>query len=133
MNPEYRRLDGPVRSTQGHLTHKLAAFSAMNLKGAIEPKKVAAFEQKKAELQEPIEGLTKALDELKKQRKAVEHHITIAALPEEERFKQPSTQSKHLIDTLKRVAYRAETARAQRAREKLHRDDLSRDELTSGL
>lgn len=86
VNPAYRRLDGQVRSKQGHLTRKLAAFSAMGLKGEIEPKKVAAFEQKKAELQEQIENLTKELEELKAQRKAVEHHITIADLPEEERF-----------------------------------------------
>ena len=129
VNPQYRRLDGQVRSKQGHLTRKLAAFSAMNLKGEIEPNKVAAFEQKKAELQEHIEGLTKELDELKKQRKAVKHHITIAELPEEERFKQLSTQSKHLIDTIKMVAYRAETAMAQMAREKLHREDDARSLL----
>ena len=108
---------------------KLAAFSAMGLKGEIEPKKVVAFEQKKAELQEQIEGLTKELDELKAQRKAVEHHITIAELPEEERFKQLSTQSKHLIDTIKMVAYRAETAMVQMAREKMHRQDDARSLL----
>ncbi|MCP4983831.1 MAG: hypothetical protein GY935_25430, partial [Gammaproteobacteria bacterium] len=116
VNPAYRRLDGQVRSKRGHLTRKLAAFSALGFKGEIEPKKVAVFEQKKAELQEQIENLTQELDELKAQRKAVEHHITIADLPEEERFKQLSTQSKHLIDTIKMVAYRAETAMVQIAR-----------------
>jgi predicted nucleic acid-binding Zn-ribbon protein len=129
VNPAYRRLDGQVRSKQGHLSRKLAAFSAMNLKGEIEPKKVAAFEQHKAELQEQIEGLTKELAELKRQRKAVEHHITIAELPEAERFKQLSTQSKHLIDTIKMVAYRAETAMVQMAREKMRREDDARSLL----
>lgn len=129
VNPDYRRLDGQVRSKQGHLTRKLAAFSAMNLKGEIEPKKVAAFEQKKAELQEQIEDLTKEVDELKTQRKAVKHPITLAELPEAERFKPLSTPSKHLIDTLKRVAYRAETAMAQMAREKRHREDDARSLL----
>ena len=129
VNPAYRQLDGQVRSLQGQLNRKLAAFSALGLKGAIEPKKVAAFEQKKAELQEQIEGLRKALDERKAQRKAVEHHITIAELPEEERFKQLSTQSKHLIDTIKMVAYRAETAMVQMAREKMHREDDARSLL----
>jgi prepilin-type processing-associated H-X9-DG protein len=131
VNPEYRRLDGQVRSLRGHLTRKLAAFSALGLKGEIEPKKVKAFEQKKAELQEQIEALTKELDELKRQRKAVEHHITIAELPEEERFKQLSTQSKHLIDTIKMVAYRAETAMVQMAREKMRREDDARSLLRS--
>ena len=129
VNPEYRRLDGQVRSLRAHLTRKLVAFSAMGLKGEIEPKKVAAFEQKKAELQEQIEGLTKELDELKNQRKAVQRHITVAELPEEQRFKQLSTQSKHLIDTIKMVAYRAETAMAQMAREKMRREDDARSLL----
>ena len=132
VNPTYRRLDGQVRSTRGQLTRKLAAFSAMNLQGEIEPKKVAAFEQKKAELQEQIEDLTQALDELKRQRKAVPHHITIGELPEAERFQQLSTQSKHLIDTIKMVAYRAETAMAQVAREQMSREDDARS-LLRGL
>ena len=129
VNPEYRRLDGQVRSLRGRLTRKLAAFSALGLTGEIEPKKVAAFEQKKAQLQEQIEELTKELDALKDRRKAVEHHITIAELPEQERFKQLSTQSKHLIDTIKMVAYRAETAMVQMAREKMCREDDARSLL----
>jgi len=129
VNPAYRRLDGQVRSLQGQLTRKRAAFAALGLKGEIEPKKVAAFEQKKAALHEQIEALTTALDELKAQRKAVKHHITIAELPEAERFKQLSTQSKHLIDTIKMVAYRAETAMAQMAREKMRRQDDARSLL----
>jgi predicted nucleic acid-binding Zn-ribbon protein len=129
VNPDYRRLDGQVRSQQGHLTRKRAAFSAMNLQGDIAPNKVAVFEQKKAALQEQIEDLTKEVAELKTQRKAVKHHLPIAELPEAERFKQLSTQSKHLIDTIKMVAYRAETAMAQMARETMHRQDDARSLL----
>jgi prepilin-type processing-associated H-X9-DG protein len=131
VNPDYRRLDGQVRRKRAHLTRTLAAFSAMTLKGEIEPKKVAAFEQNKAQLQEQIEGLTQELDELKIQRKAVEHHIPLAELPEEQRFQQLSTHSKHLIDTIKMVAYRAETAMAQMARETMRRDDDARSLLRS--
>ena len=131
VNPQYRRLDGQVRSKRGQLTRKHAAFSAMGLTGEIEPKKVAAFEQKKAELQEQIETLTNELDELKAQRKAVPHHITFAELPQEERFKQLATQSKQLIDTIKMVAYRAETAMVQMAREKMRREDDARSLLSA--
>jgi predicted nucleic acid-binding Zn-ribbon protein len=131
VNPEYRRLDGQVRRLRGQLTRKLAAFSATSLSGEIEPKSVSAFEQKKAALQEQIDTLRKELDELKAQRKAVKHHITMAELPEEERFKQLSTQSKHLIDTIKMVAYRAETAMVQMAREKMSREDDARSLIRS--
>ena len=39
-------------------------------------------------------------------------------LPEEERFERLSTQRKHFIDTIKIIAYRAETAMAQTLRER---------------
>jgi prepilin-type processing-associated H-X9-DG protein len=129
VNPEHRRLDGLVRSANGKLSRKRAAFAALTLKGEIEPKKVAAFELKKAELQEQIDTLNKELEELKVQRKAVKRHITIAELPDEERFKQLSTQSKQLIDTIKMVAYRAETAMVQMAREVMRREDDARSLL----
>jgi prepilin-type processing-associated H-X9-DG protein len=129
VNPEYRRLDGQVRSTNGQLARKRAVFGALTLNGEIEPKKVAAFEHQKAALQEQIETLTSELDELKAQRKAVKRHITIAELPEEERFQQLSTQSKQLIDTIKMVAYRAETAMVQMAREVMQREDDARSLL----
>jgi hypothetical protein len=48
VNPEYRRLDGQVRSINGQLSRKRAAFGALTLNGEIEPKKVAAFEHQKA-------------------------------------------------------------------------------------
>ncbi len=129
VNPDYRRLDAQVRRKQAQLTRKLAAFSAMGLKGEIEPRKVAAFEHKKAQLQEQIEGLTQELAELKNQRKALQRHLTLAELPEQQRFQQLSTQGKHLIDTIKMVAYRAETAMAQMAREKMRREDDARSLL----
>jgi chromosome segregation ATPase len=129
VNPEYRRLDGQVRSTNGQLARKRAVFGGLTLNGEIEPKKVAAFEHQKAALQEQIETLRRELDKLKAQRKALKRHITIAELPEEERFQQLSTQSKQLIDTIKMVAYRAETAMVQMAREVMQREDDARSLL----
>jgi prepilin-type processing-associated H-X9-DG protein len=129
VNPEYRRLDGQVRSLNARLARQRAAFGALTLNGEIEPQKVAAFEHQKAALQEQIETLTRELEERKAQRKALKRHITIAELPEEERFKQLRTQSKQLIDTIKMVAYRAETAMAQMAREVMPREDDARSLL----
>lgn len=129
VNPDYRRLDGQVRSLNGRLARQRAAFAALTLNGEIEPKKVAAFEHQKAALQERIETLTGELEERKAQRKALKRHITIAELPEEERFQQLRTQSKQLIDTIKMVAYRAETAMAQMAREVMPREDDARSLL----
>ncbi len=126
VNPDYRHLDGQVRSATGKLTRRLAKFAAMTLQEPIEPKHVEPFVRHKAALQEEIETLQHDLDTLKAKRKETPHHIAIEELPEEARFRQLSSQSKHLVDTIKMIAYRAETAMANSLREHLTRPDEAR-------
>ena len=123
VNPAHRRLDGQVRSATGKLSRLLAQFGAMNLGDTIEPEKVEPFMQKKAALQEQIDLLRNEVQTAKAQRKETPKHVTLGELPEAERFKQLGTQSKHLIDTLKMIAYRSETAMANSLREQ---DQMSR-------
>jgi hypothetical protein len=129
VNPAHRLLDGMVRKKVAFLNRKKAEFGAINLEGDIEPKKVEAFAQRKSELQEAIAELQKEVDDLKAQRKATKRHITYKELPEEARIERLSTQSKHLIDTIKMIAYRAETAMVQIVREKMMRHDDARSLL----
>jgi hypothetical protein len=124
VNPDYRRLDGQVRSATGKLTRRLAKFAAMTLEEPIEP-----FMRCKATLQEEIEALQRDLDTLKVKRKETPHHVTVEEFPEEARFRQLSTRSKHLVDTIKMIAYRAETAMANSLREHLKRPDEARCRL----
>jgi hypothetical protein len=126
VNPDYRHLDGQVRSATGKLTRRLAKLAAMTLQEPIEPKHVEPFVRRKATLQEEIEILQHQLDALKAERKQTPHHVTIDELAEEARFRQLSTHSKHLIDTIKMIAYRAETAMANSLREHLKRPDEAR-------
>ncbi len=74
--------------------------------------------KQKAALQEEIECFQKQINTLKEKRKETPHHICVKDLPEDERFEQLSTQSKHFIDTIKMIAYRAETAMANVLRTK---------------
>jgi len=131
VNPDYRHLDGQVRSATGKLTRRLANFAALTLDEPIDPEHVEPFIRRKAALQEEIETMQSALDTLKTQRKETPHHITIDELPEEARFLQLSTRSKQLIDTIKMIAYRAETAMANSLREHLARPDEARRLLTA--
>ncbi len=62
-------------------------------------------------------------------RKAKPKHFTMEELPEAERFKQLSTQSQQLIDTIKMIAYPAETAMANLLRESLSHPDEARSLL----
>lgn len=126
VNPDYRHLDGQVRSATGKLTRRLAQFATMALEAPIEPQHVEPFIRRKAALQEEIEALQGERDALKAKRKATAHHITIDELPEEARFRQLSTHSKCLVDTIKMIAYRAETAMTNVLREHLTRPDGAR-------
>ncbi len=126
VNPAYRQLDGQVRSAAGKLSRLLAQFGAMNLEQPIEPEHVEPFLRRKAALQEDIDALQSALQTRKESRRATPRHITVAELSAEDRFRQLRTQSKHLIDTIKMVAYRAETAMANGLSQTLGHPDEAR-------
>jgi hypothetical protein len=126
INPTYRTLDGQVRKKVALLNRKIAEFGAINLDDDIEPEKVEAFAKRKSDLHEVIAQLQQQVDELKVQRRAEKRHITYNELPQDARFDRLSTQSKHLIDTIKMIAYRAETAMVQVVREKMTRHDDAR-------
>jgi hypothetical protein len=119
VNPAWRKLDRAVRSLTAKLAPKLARFGAMNLAGPIEPEAVEPFLKKKASLQQEIVQLQSQLQERKAQRAAVAHHLPLGQVPEAERFDRLSSGSKDLVDTIKLVAYRAETAMAHVLREVL--------------
>jgi hypothetical protein len=53
-------------------------------------------------------------------------YINVLDLPEDQKFKQLSTQSKHPVDTLKMTTYRAETTIANSLRDNLSHPDEER-------
>jgi len=131
VNPLYRKLDGEVRSANGKLSRSLSLFGALNIEQTIEPAQMEAFIQKKAALKDDIEVLQAQAVALKASRKATDRHIAVKDLPSDQRFKQLSTHSKHFVDAIKMVAYRAETAMANFLRESLTRADEARTLLCS--
>lgn len=123
VNPHYRQLDSQIRSTNGKRSRMLAQFGALNIEAPIEADPMERFVAKKAALHEQIEALTTEITALKQVRKDTQHHITIQELPEEDRFRQLSTHSKHFVDTIKMIAYRAETVMANILRETMAKTD----------
>ena len=85
------------------------------------------FQQRQGRLREEIEILNAEIDNLKQQRKDTLHHIPVNSLPEGERFTRLRTERKHFplpsIDTIKMIAYRAETSMASLLQEHLARPD----------
>lgn len=129
VNPAYRELDGKIRKKNSILSRKLAEFGNIGLNETIEPSNVKRYETRKIKLQEEIEYLQQELEELKARRKETKRHINVSELPEEQQFKQLSTKSKHFIDMIKMISYRAETAMANTVKEKMSRPMDSRNLL----
>jgi hypothetical protein len=131
VNPQYRELDGQVRKKAAVLSRRLAEFGALSLPGDFTAEQVEKYEKKKGALQEEITSLREVVTKLKATRKAVPHHISIEELPPEQRFSRLDSKSKHFVDTIKMVAYRAETAMAHILREKMPHVDEARRLLQS--
>ena len=112
VNPVYRALEWKIKSATGKLVRRRAKFGAMTLEGDIEKRAVEGYEREKADLQEEISLLESDIEQLKKTRKETSRHITFDELPEEYQFESLASTKKHFVDSIKMIAYRAETAMA---------------------
>jgi hypothetical protein len=126
VNPAWRKLDSQLRSQTGRRYRLAAQFGALTLSEDPAESEIQGFQQRKGHLQEEIQALDMEIDNLKQLRKKTEHHIAVKSLPEEDRFTRLRSERKHFIETLKMIAYRAETSMASLLREHLARGDDAR-------
>jgi hypothetical protein len=126
VNPAWRQLDSQVRRQNALLSRQLVQFAKIELPPEMKPEEVQAYERQKGQLQQAIEERRQQIKQLKVQRKAHPKHIEVKDLPEQDRFQRLRSEKKHFIDTIKLIAYRAETALAELAREKIKRPDDAR-------
>lgn len=122
VNPARRRLEQQIRRERGRLQRLAAQFGAHALPTEATPDQVQKFEQEGGQLHAQIQKQTAWIEELKTQRAQIERKVPLQALPEAERYRQLRPESKHFIDTIKMIAYRAESALAGEMREHLHRE-----------
>jgi hypothetical protein len=126
VNPAWRRLDSQLRKQAALLTREQAQFGALSLSPAPEPSEMEAWQKKKAALIDSITACQAQMEQLKIQRQALPKHILLKDLPAPERIEQLCGERKHLVDTVKLIAYRAETALMRLAQEKLARANDAR-------
>lgn len=129
VNPAWRELDSQIRRHNGLLQRENAAFGQIHLPADLDPAAMAAIEKDKGALRETIHARKAQIQQLKTKRKALPKHILVKDLPQEDRFQQLRTDKKHFVDTIKLIAYRAETAMAHILREKIKRPDDARSLL----
>jgi hypothetical protein len=129
VNPRWRELDRQKRSVKSKLTHRQARFAALTLHPESNESAQVQWENHKAELVEQIEQLENELTGIDRQLKTTPSHLDWDKLPETERFRRLAPSRKQLVDTVKMIAYRAETAMASIVRESLARTDDARSLL----
>ena len=102
VNPAWRRLDRDVAAKGAELQKHQAKLGALTARedGDI---------QKKGEYLQDIQALQVELDSLRAQRKQTERKVPLSQLPEDQRPTQLAPLNKTLTDTVKMIAYRAET------------------------
>ncbi|MDF1546253.1 MAG: hypothetical protein P1P88_00435 [Bacteroidales bacterium] len=127
VNPEYRALENARKKITSKLNTVRAKFATLTLQAEhIEEKAVEKYVSKKEELRNEIEQKEKEIEQIKLQKKSVPRKITYAELPDNEKFDNVINQRKHFLDTIKLIAYRAETSLSNMIKKYMSHKDESR-------
>ena len=126
VNPAWRRLDSQIRRAQAQRDRDRAAFGALCLSAVPQPPELEIWQQGKARLHATITTRETQLEEWKAKRKSTPRHLALQDLPPAEQFPRLRVERKHFVDTIKLIAYRAETALVGTVREVLARPDDGR-------
>jgi len=112
VNPTWRQLDRSRNSLQNKLRYRRARFAEMTMHPETEekPAKYRKWLAKKSGLLEEIENHEHQLQKLKARLKDTPKHITWGQLDEKDKFLRLLPGRKRLMDTIRMIAYRAETA-----------------------
>lgn len=126
LNPAWRELDSEVRKKHAELKSLQKRQQNVSLTEPLSESAVRHYEQHQGELQARIEQLQSALEQIKQRRKQTPRQIPVQDLPEPDRFTRLRTERKYFLDTIKMIAYRAETSMASTIRENMTRSDDAR-------
>jgi chromosome segregation ATPase len=127
INPSWRELERQRRSLASKLANRQAKFANLELHPELgDNKKIAKWEYKKAKLVEEIENFEHDIEDIKRQLKKTSKHIEWDDLQVDHKFEKLKSSKKALMDTVKMIAYRAETAMVNIVREELARQDDAR-------
>ena len=115
VNPTWRERDKTRNSLVNKLRYRQARFTAMTMHPETEDNQVRyqKWLKKKADLLEQIQHFEHQLDEVKTKLKQTSKHITWGELEDEDKFHRLLSGRKQLIDTVRMIAYRAETAMSE--------------------
>lgn len=127
VNPAWRTLDAECRTLRGKLAVEKRRWSDLILEhDDLEPGPLAAWLERKSAIRDGITDLDHQLDATRQKRRQIPKHITFDELPAEHQFERLAPTRKLLLDTVRLIAYRAETALAALARPELSAPETAR-------
>ena len=113
VNREYSNLTYQLKKVREKIARRKAQLYTLkeqNVKEEIENTKPLMAKQFR--LNEELELLSVEEQQLVSQRKPVPYKIKISEMPQQQRYTKLNTESKHLMNIIKMIAYRSETALA---------------------
>lgn len=111
VNPSYRQLTYQIKKLKekkGRLEAKMFNIIEENLDTTIDHIKTVI--EKEADLQEKIQIFHSQIEQKLKEKEQFPAYIELKEMPENKRYNKLKTESKLFINTIKMIAYRAETA-----------------------
>jgi hypothetical protein len=117
VNPGWKRLDADCRSPRGKIAVEKGRLANLTLEREdMEHGKMEDWIERKSAAVGNVEVLEKKLGESRTRRRNTPKHIPFDELPEEHKFERLEPTRKLLLDTVRMIVYRAETAIAALAR-----------------
>jgi len=131
INPEWRQLNKELKSLNAKLKTRHANYTKLILAPDPDEKKMDKWISAKAAVLEEIEQYKHSVTNTKTKLKGIKQHIYWEDLPTEEKFMNLPSSLKCFTDTIKMIAFRAETSMMSIVREKYVRKDNIRDLLVA--
>ena len=111
INPEYRTLDRQHKSLTTLINNRKIKYAGISLQNKeMSEKEIKRYAKKKSDLQLEIEDFEKQRTAIIAKKNAVEKNILFKDLDEKQKFNTSINERKFFLDTIKIIAYRAETA-----------------------
>jgi hypothetical protein len=112
INPAWRDLTKQRNAATAKLNHRRAKFAALDLhpEPQAEATRFEQWQRRKAALLEEIEQFENQVQELGKTRHDTSHYLEWQQLSEEQKFQRLAPTRRQLLDAIRMIAYRAETA-----------------------
>jgi len=127
VNPEYRTQESLRKKLTSKLNRVKVKFATLTLQSEpINDKSMEKYTHKKENLKEEIRDLELDIEQVKTHKKLIPKKITYAELPDNKKFYNVINQRKHFLDTIKLIAYRAETALSNIAKKCMSHKDEAR-------